>query len=172
MKTNKATAIIQAIKELDEAYKAAEAAHDALNALNSISLDNYTNREERDQLEQTESLLINLCSTLQYKAQKLHKPDLLIKAAKVKPDIQVNSLKEIKPGQLVSIHRPNFNSTNICRLICHDYTDMNRDIAYFQFATRCYTPATIETVKNGTAQGVFAVWGSMLNQSDFITIKQ
>ena len=83
----------------------------------------------------------------------------------------IQAIKEIKPGQLVSIHTPQFNATNICRLICHDYTDMNRDTAYFQFATRCYTPATIETVKNGTAQGVFAVWGSMLNKSDFITIK-
>ena len=70
---------------------------------------------------------------------------------------------ELKPGKIYSLYSKQFGSTNVCKMICFDITDLNRKISYWQFAERGHpimTEAKLKqlTAKNIEAPGVFALW--------------
>lgn len=82
----------------------------------------------------------------------------------------ITALSELTEGETVNIYSSQFDVTNLCRFICGDTTELNRDIAYFQFADRGYAPIDREGLRkhfdgNGSAPGVFALWGHDLKHN-------
>lgn len=92
----------------------------------------------------------------------------------MKGDI-ITDFKQLQEGKVYELHCKQFNSTNKARFICGDTTVLKRDISYWQFSERWYTPISkmqlrIMFEKDEYPLNLFALWGHDLKHNTITEI--
>lgn len=86
----------------------------------------------------------------------------------------INSISDLEKGKEYNLYSIQFDANNTARFICGDTTELKRDIGYFQYSKRDYTPVNEtrlrQMFKDDTLpHTVFALWGWELGQTYSIT---
>lgn len=58
---------------------------------------------------------------------------------------QITNLAELVEGKEYLMYSAQFDATNIARFICGDTTEMKRELSYWQFSRRGYSPLRNKT---------------------------
>ena len=85
----------------------------------------------------------------------------------------MQTLKELKPGNVYNLFSHRYNVTNRVRLVSFDTTELDRDIAYFQYADRGIKPINADQLKAMFDADIypptFALWQWELGKGYSIT---